>query len=114
MKKLIITCALFASLISAAFAENIFSHRFFEIKLDLPVSVSNNLIAVTDIFKEKVVIDLPKIADDMDKNGAAINANVAPTLSVGIDIPKGLIFGVKAGAEASAGVGLSKDIFDFF
>ena len=113
MKKLIITCALFASLISAAFAENIFSHRFFEIKLDLPVSVSNNLIAVTDIFKEKVVIDLPKIADDMDKNGAAINANVAPTLSVGIDIPKGLIFGVKAGAEASAGVGLSKDIFEF-
>ena len=54
MKKLIVTLALFASLISAAFAENIFSHRFFEIKLDVPVNISNNLIAVADIFKEKV------------------------------------------------------------
>ncbi len=113
MKKLIVTLALFASLISAVFAENIFSHRFFEIKLDVPVNISNNLIAVADIFKEKVVIDLPKIADEMGKDGAAFNADVAPSLSVGIDIPKGLIFGLNIGAEASAGVGLSKDIFEF-
>ena len=65
MKKLILSFALFASLFTAAFAENLFSHRFFEIKLDVPVNVSNNLIAVADIFKEKVVIDLPKIADDI-------------------------------------------------
>lgn len=113
MKKLIITCALFASLISAAFAENIFSHRFFEIKVDVPVAVSNNFIGITDIFKEKVVIDLPKIADSMGKSGACINADVAPSLSIGIDIPKGLILGVNIGAEASAGIGISKDIFDF-
>lgn len=113
MKKLIITCALFASLMTAAFAENIFSHRFFEIKIDVPVAVSNNFIGITDIFKEKVVIDLPKIADSMGKSGACINADVAPSLSIGIDIPKGLILGVNIGAEASAGVGISKDIFEF-
>ncbi len=112
MKKLLFTCALLVSLTASAFAESIFAHRFFEVKLDLPVSVSNNLIGVTDIFQEKVVIDLPKIADQMGK-GASINANVAPALSIGIDIPKGLILGVKAGAEASAGVGLSKSIFEF-
>jgi len=113
MKKLIITCALFASLMTAVFAENIFSHRFFEIKIDVPVAVSNNFIGITDIFKEKVVIDLPKIADSMGKSGACINADVAPSLSIGIDIPKGLILGVNIGAEASAGVGISKDIFEF-
>ena len=113
MKKLFITCALFASLMIAAFAENIFSHRFFEIKIDVPVAVSNNFIGITDIFKEKVVIDLPKIADSMGKSGACINADVAPSLSIGIDIPKGLILGVNIGAEASAGVGISKDIFEF-
>jgi hypothetical protein len=113
MKKLILSFALFASLFTAAFAENLFSHRFFEIKLDVPVNVSNNLIAVADIFKEKVVIDLPKIADDMGKSGASFNADVAPSLSIGIDIPKGLIFGINIGAEASTGVGLSKDIFEF-
>ena len=113
MKKLIITCALFASLMTAVFAENIFSHRFFEIKVDVPVAVSNNFIGITDIFKEKVVIDLPKIADSMGKSGACINADVAPSLSIGIDIPKGLILGVNIGAEASAGVGISKDIFEF-
>ncbi len=80
MKKLIITCALFASLMTAAFAENIFSHRFFEIKIDVPVAVSNNFIGITDIFKEKVVIDLPKIADSMGKSGACINADVALSL----------------------------------
>ena len=112
MKKLILTCALFASLITAAFAENNFAHRFFEVKLDVPVSVSNNLIAVADIFQEKVVIDLPKIADQMGK-GASLNADFAPSLTIGLDIPKGLILGIKVGAEASMGVGINKDIFEF-
>ncbi|MBO4532807.1 MAG: hypothetical protein J5726_03830 [Treponema sp.] len=113
MKKLILTFALFASLFTTAFAENMFSHRFFEVKLDVPVNLSNNLIALTDIFTEKVVIDLPKIADDMGKDGASFNMDVAPSLNIGIDIPRGLIFGVGIGAEASAGIGLSKDIFEF-
>ena len=114
MKKLILTCALFASIITAACAESNFAHRFFEIKVDVPVSISNNLIALTDIFNEEetIRIDLPKIADQIGK-GAAINANLTPSISVGLDIPKGLIFGVNLGAEASMGVGLSRDIFEF-
>ncbi len=113
MKKLILTCALFASLFTTAFAESNFAHRFFEVKVDVPFSVSNNLIGLSDIFKEKVVIDLPKIADGMGKNGATFNTSIAPSLSINLDIPKGLIFGINLGAEASAGVGLSKDIFQF-
>ena len=113
MKKLLISFVLFASLIGASFAENFFSHRFFEVKLDVPVEVSNNLLGLTDIFKKDVVIDLAEIADNVADKGAAIKGNIAPALSIGIDIPRGLILGVKVGAEADIGVGLSDDLFEF-
>ena len=113
MKKLLISFVLFASLIGASFAENFFSHRFFEVKVDVPVEVSNNLLGLTDIFKKDVVIDLAEIADNVADKGAAIKGNIAPALSIGIDIPRGLILGVKVGAEADIGVGLSDDLFEF-
>ena len=113
MKKLILSFVLFTSLIGASFAENFFAHRFFEIKVDVPVEVSNNLLGLTDIFKKDVVIDLAEIADNVADKGAAIKGNVAPALSIGIDIPRGLILGVKVGAEADIGVGLSDDLFEF-
>ncbi len=113
MKKLILSFVLFTLLIGTSFAENIFAHRFFEIKLDVPVEVSNNLLGLDDIFKKDVVIDLAKIADNVQAKGAAIKGNIAPSVSIGIDIPRGLILGVKVGAEADVGIGLSKDLFEF-
>ena len=112
MKKLLITFALLVSLVSASFAENFFAHRFFEIKLDVPVNISNNLFGITDLLQKQVVIDLAEIADNLPENGASLKADVAPSLSIGIDIPKGLILGLDIGADAAASVGLSKDIFD--
>jgi hypothetical protein len=114
MKKLILSFVLFTSLIGASFAENFFAHIFFEIKLDVPVEVSNNLLGLTDIFQKDVVIDLAEIADNVKDKGAAIKGNIAPSVSIGIDIPRGLILGVKVGAEADIGVGLSDDLFEFF
>lgn len=113
MKKLILSLALIISLVSASFAESIFAHRFFEIKVDVPVSVSNNIIGLTDVLQKEVVIDLPKIADGLPETGASLRADVAPTVSIGVDIPRGLILGVNLGVDVSAGVGLSKDIFEF-
>lgn len=113
MKKLILSFALIISLVSASFADSGFTHRFFEIKVDVPVSVSNNLMSLSDIFQKVVVVDLPKIADSLPDNGASIKADVAPTISIGVDIPRGLILGINIGAEADVSVGLSKDIFDF-
>ena len=113
MKKLLISFVLFASLIGVSFAENFFAHRFFEVKVDVPVEVSNNLIGITDIFQKDVVIDLAQIADNVANKGAAIKGSIAPALSFGIDIPRGLILGVKVGAEADIGVGFSDDLFEF-
>lgn len=113
MKKIALSFVLFISLIGTAFAENIFAHRFFEFRLNVPVEVSNNLISLTDIFQEEAIIDLPKIADNVVSKGAAIKAGAAPSFGFKIDIPRGLIFGLSIGAEADVGIGLSKDLFEF-
>ena len=93
MKKILLSLVLFTSLIGASFAESFFAHRFFEIKVDVPVNVSNNLVSLTDIFKETAIIDLPQIADNVAFNGASIKANASPSIGIKLDIPKGLIFG---------------------
>lgn len=113
MKKIALSFVLFVSLISASFAENFFAHRFFEIKVDVPVDVSNNIVSLTDILQETAIIDLRQIADNVALDGAMIKAKAAPSFGIKIDIPKGLILGISIGAEADVGVGLSKDLFEF-
>ena len=113
MKRIVLSLILFVSLIGASFAENLFAHRFFEIKLDLPVAVSNNLVDIKSIMQEKVVIDLKEIADNMSKDGASIRSDAAPALSINLDIPRGLILGLNVGADADVSVGINKTIFEF-
>ncbi len=113
MKKIVLSFVLFTSLIAASFAENFFAHRFFEVKVDVPVNLSNNLVSLTDILQETAIIDLPEIADNVSFNGAAIKAGASPSFGIKLDIPRGLILGLSIGAEADIGVGLSKDLFEF-
>ena len=113
MKKIALVFVLFITLIGTSFAENIFAHRFFEIKVDVPVEVSNNLVSLQDIFQETAVIDLRKVADNVAFKGAAIKAGASPSVGIKLDIPRGLIFGLSVGADADVGVGLSKDLFEF-
>ena len=114
MKKFVLSLILSVSLIGSAFCENIFAHRFFEVKLDVPLAVSNNLVDLQSIFQETIVVDLPKIADSLKlDNGARFVANASPSLSINLDIPRGLILGINVGAEADVSFGLSPDIFVF-
>ena len=114
MKKLILSLIISVSLAGMAFSESIFAHRFFEVKLNVPVSASNNIMGLTEIFQKTVTVDLPKIADEVSLSGGAfIKAQAAPSLSINLDIPNGLILGFNAGAEADVSLGLSKDIFEF-
>lgn len=114
MKKFILSCAIITSLFTAAFAENIFSHRFFEFKVDVPVSISNNLIAVDEILKKNVVIDLTEIADSIGSKGACVLASTTPTFGFKLDIPKGLVLGADLGIQADVSAGLSEQLFQFF
>ena len=113
MKKIALSFVLFISLIGASFAENFFAHRFFEIKVDVPVNVSNNLVALKDVLQETAIIDLREIANNVSLDGASIKANAFPTFGLKLDIPRGLILGLSVGAQADVGVGLSKDLFEF-
>ena len=114
MKRIVLALVLFVSLIGASFAENFFSHRFFEFKVDVPVDVSNNMFGLTDIFQkdQDVVIDLEEIAKNVAFKGAAVKAAASPSVGFKLDIPKGLILGLSFGAEVDVGVGLSKDLFE--
>lgn len=113
MKKIALLFVLLVSLTGLSFAKNSFTHRFFEFKVDVPVEVSNNLLGIKDIFQETVVIDLSEIAKNVAFKGAAIKAFAAPSFSLNLDIPSGLILGFSLGAEADVSVGLSKDLFEF-
>lgn len=113
MKKLTLVFALLISFIGTSFAANSFSHRFFEFRVDAPVQVSNNMVGVTDLLQEVVVIDLSEIAKKVAKKGAAIKAFAAPSFSINLDIPRGLILGLSFGLESDVSVGISEDLFEF-
>lgn len=114
MKKLVLSIILSVSLLGSVFAENIFAHRFFEVRVDVPIAVSNNLMGLTDIFQKEVTINLPELADSVKLDGGArIRAEAYPTLGINLDIPRGLILGVNIGADADVSLGLSDDIFQF-
>ena len=113
MKKIAIVFALLISFVGTSFAKNPFAHRFFEVRVDVPVEVSNNLVSLKEVMQESVVIDLSEIAERVAFKGAAIKAFAAPTFSLNLDIPRGLILGLSVGVEGDASVGLSKDLFEF-
>ena len=113
MKKLALVFVLLVSFAGTSFAKNPFAHRFFEFKVDVPVEVSNNMMGLTDVLQEIVVIDLSEIAKRVAFKGAEIKAFAAPAFSINLDIPRGLILGLSVGLEGDASVGLSKELFEF-
>ena len=94
MKKRIV---LFIALIifsSFSFARGFFEGRFFEVKVEAPVSVNNNAFSVFEFLKKDVVIDLPKIADDMPESGWNLYLLTSPNVTTSIFIGDFFSFGV--------------------
>lgn len=94
-------------------AKQFFDERYFEIQTKVPVSVSNNLFAVSDFLKDEITINLREIADKVPKKGMNYSINTAPSVGININTPK-VTVGLKAGVDISSNLSLSKDIFDFF
>ena len=115
MKKIIAISLSFVLFIARSFAgaADFFDHRIFEIKINAPVNISNNTVAVADFLKKEVIIDLKDIYNDMPKKGFNMTADIMPSIDITLDFKKGLHFGIEAGVDLYSKMGLSKDLFKF-
>ena len=115
MKRVVVILASFILLISSSFAgvADFFNHRIFEIKLNVPVDVSNNTLTLADFLQEQVIIDLKELYKGMPRKGFNATLDVMPSAAVTLDFKKGLHFGASAGVDVFANAGISKDLFRF-
>ena len=114
MKKLLISCLILflsANLIFAA-EGGFLRNRFFEVKVDVPVDLSNNALSLSDFLVKDVVIDLQQLCDNLPEKGFSFATSVSPGLEISFKLPKAS-FGVGAGVEAYTNIGTSKDLFEF-
>lgn len=116
MKKLLLSCLMSIIMAASVFAASMdfFSHRIVEIKLDVPVGASNNVLGVGDIFTKNLFIDLGQFADSLPNNGLNVSFRATPSVGFTIDIPNGLILGARAGVDLIGTIGTSKDFYNFF
>ena len=103
---------LFVSL-SFVYSENFFSERFFEIKLNTQVGVSNSTFGLFDYFKPEITIDLTKIADEMPEEGFSFIGRGNQSVEIGLNVKPGLKFALSTGFDLYSDINISKDLFDF-
>lgn len=115
MKKLLLVCITFISIIAHSFAgpADFFNHRIFEIKLNAPVNVTNNTMAIADFLQKEVIIDLKELYYGMPKKGLDFTLDTMPNAAITLDFKKGLHFGVEAGVDMFSTIDISKDLFRF-
>ena len=112
MKRLLTIALAALTFTSFSFAKGFFGERFFEVKLDVPVSVTNNTVMLADIMQEEVIIDLAEIAKNMPSNGFNVISTVDPSFGLGLNV-LGFHFGLDVGVESFGKFGISKGLFNF-
>lgn len=112
MKKIITILLTLGLFTTSIFSKSFFSQRFFEIKVDVPVDVSNNVFSLSEIMQKNLVIDLRKIAETLPSDGLALVTNTNPNVGINFNIGS-FSLGIKAGVNVYLRTSLSKDIFDF-
>ena len=108
------------------FAENLgpppkkpfnFARQHFELGYDIGIGADNGLLGTSDIFTKNVVIDMNKLANDVDKVGADINFDMGGNFFINImNIPIGegiWDFGVSGGADGGINFNLPESLFKF-
>lgn len=112
MKKIfVVLISLFVSF--SAFSENFLSNRFFEVEVDVPLSISNNTFGVFDYLKPEIMIDLTQIAENMSDDGFSFIAKSNPSVNIGFNFDPGIKFGVDLGFDIYSSIGIDKSLFDF-
>lgn len=112
MKKLlglILTSFIF---INSIFAFNFFTDRFFEVRVDVPFGMSNNVFALGDYMKKDLEIDLPAIADSIPETGWSTIIRTNPEVAIKLNIAA-FSLGVNVGADIYTKLNVDKGLFDF-
>lgn len=117
MKK-ILSVILFCILTSLAFSKSVsatdfFSRRIVELKVDVPVNISNNAFSLFDFLKKDVVIDLRKIAEEMPMNGFIGSLRMSPSVALNLNISDKFHLGTQSGIDGYGDIRLGKGLFDF-
>lgn len=98
---------------NVASAKGFFSNKIFELRMDVPVNMSNNVFSMNDILVKDLVIDLRKIADTVPETGFTAIMEMNPSISTNLNI-FGVGVGAKVGVNGFMKLNISKDLFDFF
>ncbi len=111
MKKLL---TLFAVALAALpfYAEIYFPHRYVDFGWNVSVGANENLIGAKDLFVKDLVIDLPKICDELGDEGAVFNVNQNFNFCVDVNI-NGCGGGLMIGESVSTSFSIGKDLFRF-
>lgn len=112
MKK-IISVVLLVLMTSVMFSKSFFGNRYFETKVTVPVSFSNNTFGVFDFLKEEIVIDFSETSKQMPNNGLDILFDFAPNYEITLNINEYFKFGPRIGINLNAYGNFSKSLFDF-
>lgn len=113
MKKVsILFIAVFLSA-SCCFAEMYPTSRYFEFGVDATLDADQNALTVPEIFTKDIVIDLTALADSMDDSGMTVNAAGDASLFFNANFGKKFGLGFFFDIDASARMGVSKELFDF-
>ena len=112
MKKIVALIVSSLIFINSIFAFNFFTSRFLELKVDVPIGLSNNVFAVGDFMKKDLVIDFTQIADSIPKSGFSTVIRTNPNVSLKLNIA-GFSLGVNAGADVFTKLNIGKGLFDF-
>lgn len=104
---------LFVLMTSLVFSKSFFRNRYFEMKVTVPVSVSNNTFGIFEMLQKEVVIDLSEIAKEMPKNGFDLFVNASPNYEVTLNINEKFIFGPRIGINMYGTANVSKSVFEF-
>lgn len=113
MKKRILVLAALLTMASSAFAFSM-GERFFEIKVNLPVNISNNGIGLNDVLKEEMVIDFPKIFDSIGEKDLELHLFTSPEIDLNLRFGKLFKLGFQTGVDTDFYVGLTNDTIALF
>lgn len=113
MKKLVTLLSLLILSVSLSFALINPVYRNLEFGADARIGVGQNLITLSEIFKEKVVIDLSKIYTDMENGNYdfAIDTDGNADLYINSNLSENFAMGLFLDTEFNATAGFSKDLF---